>query len=145
MNLKRFGVSIPEDLLAEFDELTMKKGYLGRSEAIRDAMRLFITESQWEAGEGQMAATLTIVYGHRPKLIGELIKAQHDASAVVIATTHIHLSHEYCLEVLTIRGTREEIEELTKNVTGLRGVIFSKLFVFSVPEDEEHNYGHAHH
>ena len=38
MALKRFGVSVPEDLLEKFDKLVEKKGYVGRSEAIRDAM-----------------------------------------------------------------------------------------------------------
>lgn len=142
MSLKRFGVSIPEDLLSEFDELIMKKGYIGRSEAIRDAMRLFITESEWEAGEGEMSATLTIVYGHRPKLISQLIKAQHQAKATVISTTHIHVSHSYCLEVLTIRGTRHEIEELNREVSGLRGVVYSKLFAFSVPDDDHEHHHH---
>jgi metal-responsive CopG/Arc/MetJ family transcriptional regulator len=36
--LKRFGVSIPEDLLEQFDVLVKAKRYVGRSEAIRDAM-----------------------------------------------------------------------------------------------------------
>jgi len=44
MKVKRFGVSIPEDLLKQFDDIVKEKEYVGRSEAIRDAMRLYITK-----------------------------------------------------------------------------------------------------
>ena len=57
MKLKRFGVSIPEDLLSKFDEIVLEKGYVGRSEAIRDAMRLYITRHSEETGqEGEFAS-----------------------------------------------------------------------------------------
>ena len=51
MTLKRFGVSIPEDLLEKFDKLVEKKEYVGRSEAIRDAMRSYISQTEWEADQ----------------------------------------------------------------------------------------------
>ena len=61
MPLERFGVSIPDDLLEEFDALVRRKGYVGRSEAIRDAMRAFIADSDWKSEDGHGAASLNIV------------------------------------------------------------------------------------
>lgn len=144
MALKRFGVSIPEDLLEEFDQLVEKRGYVGRSEAIRDAMRLFLSQVQWESEQGGKAATLTIVYEHKPNLMAQLIKVQHDAEAQVISTTHVHLTHSHCLEVMTVKGTREGIERLASKISGLSGIVFSKLFAFSLPDIDEHDQGHSH-
>ncbi|MHA1961376.1 MAG: nickel-responsive transcriptional regulator NikR [Candidatus Thorarchaeota archaeon] len=142
MKLKRFGVSIPEDLLDRFDTLVEKRDYVGRSEAIRDAMRLFISQDDWESEQGGKSATLTIVYRHKPSLMTALIESQHRSGVEVIATTHVHLSHSHCLEVMAMRGSRDGIKQLANKISGLSGVTFSKLFTFSLPRDE--NHGHSH-
>ncbi len=136
MVLKRFGVSVPEELLSEFDKIVEKRGYIGRSEAIRDAMRLYISEVEWESEQEGKAATLTVVYKHTPTLMTGLVKAQHVADAEVISSTHVHLTHSHCLEVMTIRGQRNAIEKLAGKVAGMSGVTFSRLFAFSLPDDE---------
>ena len=142
MSLKRFGVSIPEDLLERFDELVEKKGYVGRSEAIRDAMRAYLSQSEWESSQTGGIATLNIVYRHKAKLMSELTKAQHSCDAEVISTLHIHLTHDHCLEVITIRGTKEGIENFASKVGGLSGIEYSRLFSFALPNDAEHRHTH---
>ncbi|HTP51594.1 MAG TPA: ribbon-helix-helix protein, CopG family, partial [Anaeromyxobacteraceae bacterium] len=37
--LERIGISLEDDLLAQFDRLITAKGYVNRSEAIRDLIR----------------------------------------------------------------------------------------------------------
>ena len=142
MTLKRFGVSVHADLLTKFDKIIEKFGYVGRSEAIRDAMRIFISEKEWEFEQEGKAATLTVVYTHKPKLMNEMIRIQHSAKAEVISSIHIHLSHSHCLEVITLRGTRIQIEELASQISGLTGVSFSKLFTFTLPDDVEEEHQH---
>ena len=142
MTLKRFGVSVDTDLLTKFDQIIEKFGYVGRSEAIRDAMRIFISEKEWEFEQEGKAATLTVVYSHKPKLMSEMIQIQHSAKAEVISSIHIHLSHSHCLEVITLRGTRIQIEELASQISGLTGVSFSKLFTFTLPDDVEEEHQH---
>ncbi|TFG97330.1 nickel-responsive transcriptional regulator NikR [Candidatus Thorarchaeota archaeon] len=144
MVLKRFGVSIPEDLLEEFDQLVMEKGYIGRSEAIRDAMRVYISESQWEKGGDLIMASLNIVYCHKPKTMADLIKIQHASDAHVISTVHVHMSQSHCLEVITLKGSKESITKLANKITGITGIEYAKLFTFALPEDAEMNHSHRH-
>lgn len=141
-DLKRFGVSIPEDLLERFDALVEAKRYVGRSEAIRDAMRLFI--SQWELENQQKggAATLSVVYRHKARLMAELTNAQHSLNANIISTMHVHLTHSHCLEVLTLSGTKETIQRLAEEISGLSGVEYTKLFMFSIPDSVDHDHHH---
>jgi len=134
LTLRRFGVSIPSDLLDRFDGIVEMKGYVGRSEAIRDAMRNYISQCEWESNQEGNRATLSVVYQHKPRLMAELIGAQHDAAAHVISTVHIHLTHSHCLEVLVIEGERKEIERLANKIGGLTGVEFARLFTFSLTE-----------
>ena len=140
--LKRFGVSIPKRLLDRFDQIVESKGYVGRSEAIRDAMRLYI--SQWELDGEQEggAATLSVVYRHKARLMAELTNAQHGVSANVISTMHVHLTPSHCLEVLTLSGEKESIQRLAEKIGGLSGVEYAKLFMFSVPDSSDHDHHH---
>ncbi|RLI61856.1 MAG: nickel-responsive transcriptional regulator NikR [Candidatus Thorarchaeota archaeon] len=139
--LKRFGVSVPEDLLRRFDKIVKKRGYVGRSEAIRDAMRGFIAQCEWESKQEGRLATLNIVYRHHPRLMSDLIKVQHSSKAHVISTVHVHLTHSHCFEALTIKGDRDDIEKLANRIGGLTGIEYVRLFVFSLPDDED---GHEH-
>jgi len=144
MTLKRFGVSIPADLLEDFDKLVEEKGYIGRSEAIRDALRMYISESQWETGGDFIMASLNIVYCHKPKIMADLIKAQHNSDAHVISTVHVHMSKSRCLEVITLKGSKDSITKLTNKVTGISGIDYAKLFTFSLPDEVDTNDSHHH-
>jgi CopG family nickel-responsive transcriptional regulator len=146
MTLKRFGVSVPEELLEKFDGLVDKKGYIGRSEAIRDAMREYISQSEWESGvdHENTIATLNIVYQHKARLMADLMNVQHHAQAQVISTVHIHATHERCLEVITLRGSSKSIETFANQVSGLKGIEYIKLFTFFLPEKEDTMPSHVH-
>ncbi|NWF95141.1 MAG: nickel-responsive transcriptional regulator NikR [Candidatus Thorarchaeota archaeon] len=143
MELKRFGVSIPEDLLHQFDEIVERRGYVGRSEAIRDAMRLYISDSQWESGDEVLGAALNVVYEHRPKLMSEMVAAQHAARATVISTIHVHLTLSRCFEVIVIQGKREEIQDLADKISGLAGIQYVRIFTFSLPSPMEESHHHS--
>ena len=52
----RFGISIDEKLLENFDSLIERKGYVNRSEAIRDLIRSALVELKWEGGEERPSA-----------------------------------------------------------------------------------------
>ncbi|MFW9974830.1 MAG: nickel-responsive transcriptional regulator NikR [Candidatus Thorarchaeota archaeon] len=136
MSLKRFGVSVPEDLLEKFDTLVKKKGYAGRSEAIRDAMREYISQTEWEAEQEGTMASLNIVYQHKPKLMADLIRAQHEGHTNVVSTVHVHISRSHCLEVITLKGDKKSIEALANKVSGLKGIEYVRLFTFFLPDNE---------
>ena len=60
----RFGISIDDKLLDSFDHLIELKGYMNRSEAIRDLIRAALVELKWEGGEEETVGTVTLVYNH---------------------------------------------------------------------------------
>ncbi len=142
MEMKRFGVSIPDDLLEQFDKLIAERGYMGRSEAIRDAMRMFISEAKWESNQEGSFASLNIVYHHKPALMTALLEAQHGAEANVLSTVHVHLTKRHCFEVLTIKGKKYGIEKLANKIKGLSGIEYAHLFRFNLPSDEGFEHHH---
>ncbi|MFO7835986.1 MAG: nickel-responsive transcriptional regulator NikR [Candidatus Thorarchaeota archaeon] len=136
MTIQRFGVSVPEDLLAKFDRIVEKRDYVGRSEAIRDAMRQFISQWEWENKQEGRTAALNIVYEHQPRLMAKLIEVQHSAEAHVKSTVHIHLTKKHCFEVLSIEGRKGQIQQLADTIAGLPGIVASQLFVYSLEDGE---------
>ncbi len=57
--LVRFGVSLEEPLLQDFDRLIDEKGYPSRSEAFRDLIRDYLVQADWSKLSGEQVATLT--------------------------------------------------------------------------------------
>ena len=124
----RFGVSIDSDLLDGFDWLCGEKGYGNRSEAIRDLIRKSLVEREWSQSTEDVAATLTLVYDHHKSgLSQKLTQAQHVAHHLIVATVHVHLDHDNCLEVLVLKGKAEEIKSLANRLVAIKGIFLGNL------------------
>jgi len=125
--LSRTGVSLEEGLLKEFDRLIAKRGYANRSEAIRDLIREALLAETVHSNQ-PVVGTLTLVYDHHvPNLSQKLTEVQHSAGASILAATHVHLDHHYCLEVIIMRGRSKDIQAIADGMLALRGVELGKL------------------
>ena len=131
--LVRFGVSIRANLLKQFDRLISRKGYVNRSEAIRDLIRKHLVEHEWEQGETETLGTLTIVYNHHVReLAGRLDTFQHEHVPNVISSLHVHLDAHNCLEVMILRGMPAKIRSLADHILGVKGVNHGQLVMTSM-------------
>ncbi len=119
----RFGVSLDEKLLRQFDRLIDRKGYANRSEAIRDLIREALVREQWEIGTEDAVGTITLVYDHETRdLADKLTDLQHAHYESIVSTLHVHLDPHHCLEVLVLRGTARTLKEIADRLIGTRGV-----------------------
>jgi CopG family transcriptional regulator, nickel-responsive regulator len=134
-NLIRTGISLEDELLKTFDEVISRKGYRNRSEAIRDLIRDHLVSEEADKNK-VIVGTLTIVYDHhRPNLTERLIDAQHQAEGRVLATTHVHLDHHNCLEVLIMKGRSGTIRDFADRILSLRGVKHGRLVITSTGKE----------
>ncbi|MBA5876422.1 MAG: nickel-responsive transcriptional regulator NikR [Nitrospira sp. CR1.2] len=125
--LARFGVSLDEDLLAEFDRLIARRSYTNRSEAIRDLIRDSLVGQEWNENRDTVA-TITFVYDHHvPDLTRKLVHIQHDFQGHIMAGMHVHLDHDHCLEVLVARGKGAAIHKVADALLSVKGVKHGKL------------------
>jgi CopG family transcriptional regulator, nickel-responsive regulator len=135
--LARIGVSLPENLLEEFDEIITKRGYSSRSEGIRDAIRSYIRYYGWMSEvEGERVGTISMVYDHNQRgLVNSLLDIEHEFSSIVRSSLHVHISHDICMEVLLVRGEGRDVKSLTEKIMTLRGIKHVKLTTI-IPEEE---------
>jgi len=127
----RFSVSLDPHLLNEFDEMTTKIGY-NRSTAIVTAMRNFLTDRLWEGEAGEVIGAITLIYDHHSGATEELTAIQHDYPHEITTTTHIHLDHDNCLEIIAVRGQTRRIKTLAEQLSTRRGVKQSKTSILKI-------------
>ena len=132
----RFGISIDDKLLESFDRRIEQKGYMNRSEAIRDLIRSDLVEMQWEAGEEETVGTVTLVYNHHVRDLSEkLTEQQHTHHDQIISALHVHLDAHNCLEVLVVRGKARDVKKIAAELIGVKGVKHGKLVMTTTGEE----------
>ena len=139
--LSRIGIALDSDLLKRFDRSIARRGYTNRSEAFRDLIRDQLVSERTAAPEATVVGTVTLIYDHHASGITEkLTELQHAHHELVVSTSHAHLDHDSCLEVLIVHGKSAKVEQFADLLIGLKGVQHGRL-VMSVPA---HAIGHTH-
>ncbi|MHB1400109.1 MAG: nickel-responsive transcriptional regulator NikR [Trichloromonadaceae bacterium] len=127
-DLARFGISIDQRLLTQFDALIDEKGYVNRSEAIRDLIRGSLVDAQWNRQEVELVGTVTLVYDHHTRdLADKLTEHQHSHHDAIISSLHVHLDAHNCLEVVVLKGQAGTVKRLADELIGTKGVKHGKL------------------
>lgn len=132
----RFGISADERLLERFDALIAERGYVNRSEAVRDLIRNALVEERWNVGEEEAVGTVTLVYDHHSTdLADKLTEHQHSHHQEIVSTLHIHMDAHHCLEVVVLRGQAREIGRLASELIGTKGVKHGKFVATTTGDD----------
>jgi CopG family nickel-responsive transcriptional regulator len=126
--LSRIGVAIDSDLLEKFDKLISRRGYANRSEAFRDLIRDELIQQHAEKPDAQVVGTVTLVYDHHVRQLGErLTGMQHDHYHQILSTLHVHLDHDNCLEVLIVKGRAADVRRIAGGLIATKGVKHGRL------------------
>ncbi len=127
----RFGVSIDQDLLENYDRLIAERGYATRSEALRDLIRDALIQQKVELeSETEALGSLTLVYNHHASnLLEQMTEIQHNFHALILSVMHLHVSHNDCMELIALRGVVSEIVALANELLSLKGIKNGKLFL----------------
>ncbi len=125
--MERFSISMEGGLLKKFDRNLKKHGYSNRSEAVRDLVRKTLIDEEWKAGE-EVVGVITLVFDHHQRqLQDKLTELQHDHHDLIISSTHVHLDHDNCLEVIIVKGEAGTVRKLADQLKATRGVKSSEL------------------
>lgn len=120
--LKRFSISLEQNLLEIFDKHIKERSYNNRSEAIRDLIRKAFIKNEWQADKNVMGVISLVYDHHQHKLQEKVTEVQHDFHHHIVSTTHVHMDHNNCLEVIIVKGKAKEVQELADRLIALRGI-----------------------
>lgn len=140
--MQRITISLDETLATAFDEMAATQGYQSRSEALRDVVRNAVEAQRLERRDGDCVANLSYVYSHEVRALAQrLVDIGHEHHDLVVATTHVHLDHENCLESMMLKGSTVKVRALANAIRAERGVRFGELNLVSVSPAGAHTHG----
>ncbi|MCS5960255.1 nickel-responsive transcriptional regulator NikR [Klebsiella pneumoniae subsp. pneumoniae] len=110
--------------MAALDALSARRGYHNRSEAVRDILRdapstRILRRRNHGAG---MPSCRTCMNMRNARLASRLVATQHHHHDLSVATLHVHISHDDCLEIAVLKGDMAEVQHFADDVIAQRGV-----------------------
>jgi CopG family transcriptional regulator, nickel-responsive regulator len=142
--MQRITITLDDELVAALDRVIAVCGYQNRSEAIRDLARAGMAQLQERTDDVKAGvAALVYVYDHHEReLAKRLTGSFHDHHDLSVASMHVHLDHDSCMEVALLRGALRDIDDFARHVLAERGVRHGRLVTVPVElEDDAHAHG----
>jgi CopG family nickel-responsive transcriptional regulator len=142
--MQRITITLDDALDEEFEQFRAARGYDNRSEAIRDLIRARLeAERLHQEPAGECVANLTYVYNHHEReLATRLTRSHHDHHDLAIATLHVHLDHDNCLETVLLRGPADRVRAFADSVVAQPGVRNGRLYILPVEiSEQQHRHG----
>lgn len=132
MTVKRFGVSLEEDLLLELDKIVQDERFPNRSRALRYLIQQHKSEKGIEENQ-KVTGAIVLVYDHRiARLHSEIAAMQHEYNCMVLSSQHIHLDEKNCIETIAVRGTAKNVIKLSNKLLAIKGIRHGNLVVSTI-------------
>ena len=116
MSLKRFGVSLEDNLLESLDQYVNENGFANRSQAIRFLIEKNVAERKWQCNH-IVAGTISL------KITG----IQQNYKDVILSSSQYYINQNFCLHIVTVMGTAHRLTELSDKLTTIKGIKHGKL------------------
>ncbi len=127
MALKRFGVSLEEELLGELDQYAEANGFANRSQAIGFLIGKYVTEQKWQCNH-IVAGTIIVLYDRDKKEIASKIAATElRYSEAILSSSQYYIDNRICMHIATVRGEAHRLTELSDRLTTIKGIRHGKL------------------
>ena len=155
---ERFTISLPKELYDDFEHFRESLS-ISRSDAIRKAMQSYIIhETVNKDISGDVIGCITYILKHEhfdklsqddtgPKyaaiIQSDFIKSndiEHKFKDIIISTMHIHLEDDNCMLIIAVKGPKNRIFEMNRQLSTLKSTI---SFDFSIIGKEiKHDHKH---
>ena len=110
---KIISMSLPEETLQQLDQLTREQNWSGRSETIRQGLRLLQQEHKNRTKvTGNIHAILSVI--HAPQR--EVAALTHEYQPIILPHLHNHLNDRHCLDVFVLKGDATRIRKLVNSL-----------------------------
>lgn len=127
MALKRFGVSLEDDLLESLDQYVLENGFSNRSQAIRFLIEKNLAEKKWLCNH-IVAGTIIIMYDQGKKEIAsKIILIEQDYQDVILSSSQYFINKNFCLHIATVMGEAHRLTDLSDRLTTIKGIKHGRL------------------
>lgn len=132
MQIKRFGVSLQEDMLNALDKLVIDKHFPNRSQAIRYLIKSSLVSEKIDKNK-TVAGSIVLVYDHHKRDVNtKLLNVQHDFHDLILSSQHVHISHSLCLETIALKGKAQQLSTLADKIVSIKGIKHGRLVMTDI-------------
>lgn len=94
---------------------------------------------------GECVAALVYVYDHAARdLSSRLVKNFHGHHDLSLATLHVHLDDDNCVEITALKGQTGEIQHFADHIIAERGVRYGRVVIPTEGSKSGKARKHAH-
>ena len=124
----RIGVSLEPELLNAFDESISKKGYVSRSEALRDLVRDSLAENTWKNDDTEMIGVFIVVIDLRVTNVLDKVDGIYRRHPTIFShSSSVPIDGYSKMDVVIASGKLHELRDFLGDITSIKGVLRGKL------------------
>jgi CopG family nickel-responsive transcriptional regulator len=121
-------LSLNDQLLEDLDKIQSELGYSGRSEVLRAAIRLFLTDGREKQRlEGSVNGLLLAIHSHEAEHHVTQIKSRYQD--IIHTQLHNRFREGKCMELFILEGDAVRIRELSAELQRNEENEYVKLFI----------------
>ncbi|MHA1450256.1 MAG: CopG family ribbon-helix-helix protein [Candidatus Hodarchaeales archaeon] len=123
-------ISLNPALMEKIEKYMDSRGYSNRSKIVEDALKDYFAFQEQVDSETSFAIISVFFNHHDTKAVSSLLSVQHHSENVSIKySSHLHLSHEFCLEIIVVEGMQSCIMDLEQKIRDIKGIDFVKTSI----------------
>ena len=127
MSVKRFGVSLDENLLEALDRYVSNNRFANRSQAIRHLIEKNLVEEKWKC-DNIVAGAITLVFSHQKNVIlKKSSEIQYKYKEVILSSQGFYLNEMNYLEIIAVKGPSKILTEISEKLISIKGIQHGKL------------------
>ncbi len=106
-------LSFPDEMVKQVDQIQKSRGFAGRSELVRAAIRLLIEDTrEKDSLKGSVVALLVVT--HNQDNEDPITALKHQFEGIVKTQIHSKISQENCVELFLVEGEGTKVASMTK-------------------------------
>ena len=107
-------LSLPDRMTKDMDQIQKSRGFAGRSELVRAAIRLMLEDTkEKDSMAGRISAVVTVTHSQEDE--EPITRLKHSFQDIVKTHIHSKISQGNCIELFLLEGDGKKVASMTKS------------------------------
>jgi CopG family nickel-responsive transcriptional regulator len=107
-------LSLPDQMIKDMDQIRKSRGFAGRSELVRAAIRLMLEDTkEKDSMAGRISAVVTVTHSQEDE--EPITRLKHAFQDIVKTHIHSRIDHENCIELFLLEGEGKKVASMTNS------------------------------
>ncbi|MGA8857219.1 MAG: CopG family ribbon-helix-helix protein, partial [Candidatus Bathyarchaeia archaeon] len=107
-------LSFPDQMIKDMDQIQKSRGFTGRSELVRAAIRLMLEDTkEKDSMAGRISAIVTVTHNQEDE--EPITRLKHSFQDIVRTHIHSKINHGNCIELFLLEGDGKKVASMTKS------------------------------